>query len=47
VAEEWLLPGGLPDASTPWESISMAGLSVVFYLRLGKHMQDVRDDAAA
>jgi len=47
MAEEWLLPGGVPEVTTPWESLSMAGLEVGFYLRLGRHFRDVANARAA
>lgn len=41
VAEAWLLPGGVPASTTPWEWIAFAALDVAFYLRLGEHFREV------
>jgi len=46
IAEEYLLPGGVPEVTTPWESLSLVALEVVFYLRLGSHFRDVANARA-
>jgi hypothetical protein len=47
VVEAWLMPGGVPEATTPWESLSLVVLEVGFYVRLGHHFREVAAARAA